>query len=200
MDDCGDDFQNLEEANESLRSAFDNLANADSILDGGHAAADVLQGIGDAMQGTIDGVCMENLGDQIEAIGRSDGELTEATAAVIGEIVELTTETSLAVSEPLVDLVGELFNDAGDAVHSAIEAVEHTMAGELGEAGSAAVESLEKLPEFSSDVVSTLPEVFLGAAGEVIEGAFEIGAETIEGLSEISGINDDNIKQGEDHE
>jgi hypothetical protein len=200
MNGCGDGFQHLEEANLSLDSAVEDFGNADSLVEAGHAAADVLDAFGESFEGVVDVTCMGGIGEELEDIGRLGGEIIEAGSAITGEVVELITETSLAVAEPLISEMGELIQDAGEAVESATTAIEHAMAGEMGEAAASAADSVMEIPDVLGDIVGTVSEMGIGAAGEVLEGVFEIGGEAIEGVGEISGLTDDNMIHRGDHE
>jgi hypothetical protein len=189
MDDfCGDNFESLEEANSLFDAALDELENGESIYDAGHAIANLLYSTGDAFQAVVEGVCMDGFGEQLESLELADGEIAEAAAAVLGEGVEMLAEVSLAVSEPLISGTGEILKDCGEALHSAIEAVEQAMAGQIGEGLASAAQVAAKAPEVAGDILGAIPEVFLGGLGETIEGTCEIGRELVEGIGEASGF------------
>jgi hypothetical protein len=200
MDTCGDGFEHLYDATASLDTAVDDLIDADSFIEGGHAAAEVLDELGLTFEGVVDGVCMEGLGEELEDIGRSGGEIIEAGAAIMGEVVELFTEGSLAVAEPLITEMGELLQDAGEALDSAIDAIDHAMTGEIGEAAASAAGAAGEIPDALGDIAETIPEIGVSAGGEFIEGVIEIGGEVVEGICEITGFTDDNKINGGDRE
>lgn len=200
MDTCGDGFEHLNDATTSLDTAVNDLINADSFIEGGHATAEVLDELGQSFEGVADGVCMEGLGKELEDIGRSGGEIIEAGAAITGEVVELFTEGSLGFAEPLITEMGELLQDAGEALDSAIDAIDHAMAGEIGEAAASAADAAREIPDALGDIAGTIPEICVSAGGELSEGIFEIAGEVVEGIGEIIGFTDDNNINGGDRE
>ena len=84
-----------------------------------------------------------------------------------------------------------MFNDAGDALDFSIDAIEHAMDGEFGEAGASAGNAMDKIPDAIGDIAGTIPEMAMGTTGEIIEAIDEIGFEVVEGVGEVGGFFDD---------
>ena len=201
--DCNDGLDHLNDlSGVDLDAAVDGLLNADSVVGGAHAAADLLQGIGDEIQSTMDGICLEGLGDDIEVIGEPLGEAGELAFGIIGESVEAICEVSMAVSSPIVGVAGELHHDAGSALHSGVDAIEHVMAGDLGEAAASVADIAAQVPDITGDLASALAEVAFGTPFEVVEGACEIAWELGEGIGEmvIDPANENGFNKGNERD
>lgn len=188
MDLYNDDFDRLDALIDGgLDEAVNGLVNADSVLGGAHAAADLLQGIGQAIPIAIDGVdsSIEGLGDEIEVIGEPLGEIGELAFGIIGESVETICEASIAVAEPIIEVAAALVQDTGLAIDSGADAIEHVMNGDLGEAASSVAGIASHIPDIAGDVSMALAELAFGPPCEIAEGVLEIGWEIIEGVEEI---------------
>ena len=198
--DCFDvGLEPFEEATSQLDKAVDKLVNADSLLEGGHGAADLLEGIGAALHATEE-VCVDGLAEKVvsDNLPADVGPVSEMVVGLVLETVEFAAEGSLSVAAPLLGAVGDAHEEIGQAGHNMLDAFDNIASGNIGEAAGELAEIVGLVPDLSRDVAEALVQSVAGAMGEVLEFGTEVGGiladaefDPNHGVSEEGGMNDE---------
>jgi hypothetical protein len=175
--DCFDaGFEPLEDAMSQIDNDINKLVTSESVLDGGHAAADLLEGIGGILNATEE-FCVDGLAEKViaESLPQDAGPVSELAAELVLEAVEFISEASLEFSTPLLGAVGDAHIEIGQAVDNLLDAFEHAASGDFGEAGSELAEIADMVPDLSRDVAEGVVQGVAGSLGEVLEFGAEVG-------------------------
>lgn len=190
-------LESFEDATLQLDEDVNKLVNANSLLEGGHGAADLLEGIGTALHSTEE-ICVDGLAEKVisDSLPPDAGPVSELVAGLVLETVEFAAEGSLSVASPLLGAIGDAHVEIGQAVHNALDAFENIASGNIGEAAGELAEIVGLVPDLSRDVAEALVQSVAGAMGEVLEFGTEVGGILAEfdpntGANKEGGMNDE---------
>lgn len=185
-------FESIEDAGSHLDNVVDKLVNAESLLEGGHAAADLLEGIGLALKATEE-FCVDGLAEKViaDVLPSDAGHVSELAVELVLESVEFAAEASLEFATPLLGVaIGDAHTELGQAVHHLLDGFDHLASGDFGTAGSELAEIVELVPDLSQDVVEALVQSVGGALDEMLEFGTEVGGILAE-FNPNTGSNED---------
>lgn len=183
-DDFSDAFGQLDDViDNKLEPAVDELINWNSMNEGLHGVGDLLEGIGSAIPATIDGVegCVSHLGEDIQEVFiDSFGQVVDLPSGLIGEGMEMVVETTMALTDPFMDVAADLHTAAGETIHDAVDAINAIGNGDSAEAAERILDIAHRGFEMPADLATALAEVVIGVPLEIAEGLGSMAVEIFE--------------------